>query len=292
MQFTRMRKSVFYLLISFWIFFQPNGGFCISIESKSSDNFVLEQEYKIWKANGTKLSNILLFKLFEHYKKERSWESGFKTLFRFDQALLSNFEKKEILVQKALMDLLLNFPEKAIEVCLSIENDSLSINQRKLMTSVLLVSLIKTRDYRLSQTKFENYISTTKDENSHTFELKENYRQQVIAMNNLPLKSVKKARRLSMFLPPAGLFYAGSPKRGFISLGLQLASVGYLTANVLFQNYATAATFNLHWVRLFYIGAVNQSNELVKNYNEKILVKEEAKLKDLIFDLLQTTDKQ
>ena len=291
MQFTRMPKSAFYLLISFWIFFQPARGFCTLIKSEVFDNFVLEQEYKIWKANGTNLSNTLLFELLDYYKKQSSWASGFKILFRFDQSLLSNIDKKEVLVQKALIDLMLDFPEKAIEVCLGIENDSLSYNQRRLMTSVLLVSLIKTKDYRLSQTKFENYIATISNEKNLNFDIKEKYRQKVIDINNLPLKSIKKARRLSIFLPSSGLFYAGSPKKGFISLGLQLASTGYLALNILFQNYATAATFNLHWVRLFYIGAVNQSNTLVKNYNEKLLSVEETKLKELIFEFLQTTQK-
>jgi len=285
MQLIRMPKSVFYLIISFWFFSQKNIGFCELTKTDSISDFIIEQEYKIWKASGTEKSNILLFELLDFYKKEKMWELGFKTIYRFDNSFLSYFERKEILVQKALFDLLLNYPEKAMEVCLSLERDSLTYSQKKRNTTIMLVSLIKTKDYRLSQTKLENYISSLADKESY-FGLMEKYRQQVVSINSLNLKSVKKARKLSIFLPGAGLFYAGSPKRGIINIGLQIGAASYLAANIFFQNYGTAATFNLHWLRLFYIGAVNQSNDLVKIHNDILTHREETKLKETIFDIM------
>lgn len=288
MPFNMTPNWVYCLFISCFLLFgiteQALGG----SRADSISSFVLGQEYKIWKAANTPLANQLTWELYEHYKGQKNWELGFKTLFRFNLETISKQEKLEIQVQKALMDFLLDFPQKAIENCLAVENDSLSSVQRKLITSIMLISLIRTGEYRLSQTKFENYLSFTNTSESTRFEWKEKYRSQVVAITNLPLKSVSKARRLSTFLPSSGLFYAGSPGKGLINLGLQLATAGYLTVNILAQNYATAATFNLHLVRLFYTGGVNQTDALVKSHNSKIIKTEEKKLEDLVFSFVNT----
>jgi len=286
MPFIKMQKWAFFLLINILTCsaaIQAGNGI---YKQDVSERYILEIEYKIWKAESQQKANELKWELFQFYKKERKWDLGFKTLFRLDQKEMNESQRIDYKIQLALVDMLLDFPQKAIEVCLAIENDTLSFNQRKLMTSILLVSLIKTGEYRLSQTKLENYLTQNFAEKSIGFELKEKYRNEVIQISNLPLKSIRKARNLSMFLPSAGIFYAGSPRKGFTNLGIQMAAAGYLTANILTQNYFTAATFNLHLLRLFFIGGVNQTDGLVRRRNQELTEKNKIKLEEIVFEIL------
>ncbi len=85
----------------------------------------------------------------------------------------------------------------------------------------------------------------------------------------LELKSMKTARNLSYF-PGAGLFYAGKPGRGIVSLLLQLALIttGVLSA---FHGYwALAYIFNATALIRLYFGGSIYAQKLVHYHNTKI----------------------
>lgn len=102
------------------------------------------------------------------------------------------------------------------------------------------------------------------------------------------LKSVRKARRLSKCLPGAGLFYAGKPGKALLNISLQLVALGYTGANVYIGNYATAATAGLYMMKSFYIGGVNQLNEIVPKVNYKRSKKFNDKVRNAYLTKLKT----
>jgi len=84
------------------------------------------------------------------------------------------------------------------------------------------------------------------------------------------LKSLKKAKRLSSVIPGMGLFYAGEPGKAIINILLQLGALTYTGINIYFTNYITAATTGVFLIRIFYVGGINQLNDIipVKNYQK------------------------
>lgn len=96
------------------------------------------------------------------------------------------------------------------------------------------------------------------------------------------IKRLAKARKLSMFLPGAGLFYSGYPGKAFVNIGLQVASLGFIGYNVLMMNYFTAATAGVKLFLLFYTGGVNQLEYLVNSRNEQVLREFNSLVKDFM----------
>lgn len=97
------------------------------------------------------------------------------------------------------------------------------------------------------------------------------------------IKSLQKARKLSKFLPGAGLFYIGKSGRALGNITLLLASASYTALNIFCGNYFTSATAGVHLIRLFYTGGINQINDLVPivNYNHTRIFNDKIKSKIL-----------
>lgn len=242
-------------------------------------------EWKVWKSANPESMNDNLWTLYRYYKGCRSFTEGYQTLMRMDKKSMSYQDGLYVEIQKGLLRMLSADWEGASKICLSIENDSLDHQNLTLLYPILIASLIEKGEYRLSQSKFENYLEKLNLDDSRRFTFQEEYRSKVAEVNSIHLKSVRKARLLSILLPPSGLFYAGKPGKAFTNLGLQLAAAGYLTFNIVTQSYFTAATFNLHLVRLFYTGGVNQTNALVKEYNRFVTHKAADELEQLFFQI-------
>jgi hypothetical protein len=149
------------------------------------------------------------------------------------------------------------------------KNYSLPINTLDYRNSILLHGFIlnELNIYKSAAEKFIefnnnlNLITVQKDSLNN---LITNY----YAVKQVPhLKSLKKAIRLSKFIPGAGLFYAGEPGKAFANIGLQLFALGFTGANVYFTNYITAATSGIFLIKSFYTGGINQLNDIVPQKN-------------------------
>lgn len=147
---------------------------------------------------------------------------------------------------------------------------AIPINSKEYKNTVLLHGLVlnELNNYSQANIQLQDYCNivnvsgATRDTLSH-------FIKSYYSKNNIPkLKSLKKARQLSKFLPGAGLFYAGKPGKALVNIGFQLVAVGYTAANIYVANYITAASAGLFMIRSFYTGGVNQLNEVIpkKNY--------------------------
>jgi len=88
----------------------------------------------------------------------------------------------------------------------------------------------------------------------------------------LPLLRLKRpavARWLSLLLPGSGLWYAGQPGLGALSLGLTGGSVALVTFSLIGGYYTVAATVGLYLFRLFYGGGVRNAVKFVRQHNLK-----------------------
>ncbi len=87
------------------------------------------------------------------------------------------------------------------------------------------------------------------------------------------MKSIRKAKVLSLIVPGLGQAYNGDYGKGLLNLLLVSGSGTWITWNVLNSTYLTAATAGVYVFLYFYFGGANQSSWLVpaKNNKKKIL---------------------
>ncbi|MBK9318219.1 MAG: hypothetical protein IPM91_04905 [Bacteroidetes bacterium] len=90
---------------------------------------------------------------------------------------------------------------------------------------------------------------------------------------NIPkLRSIKKAKTLSLLFPGLGQAYNGNFGKGFVSLLLVSGSGAWVGWNIFNTTYITAATAGVYIFLYFYFGGANQSSWLVpvKNHKKKL----------------------
>jgi tetratricopeptide (TPR) repeat protein len=95
------------------------------------------------------------------------------------------------------------------------------------------------------------------------------------------LRSIKKAKTLSLIFPGLGQSYNGNYGKGFLNFLLTGGSATFGVINVLQTNYITAATAGVYLFLYFYLGGANQSSYLVptKNYAKKRKYNDQLKSK-------------
>jgi tetratricopeptide (TPR) repeat protein len=196
----------------------------------------------------------------EHYE-------AYNSLIRALNYDLNDSIKCAINYELALNLYLSNYYADADKFCA--KNYSLPINSTEYKNSILLHGFIlnELNNYKLAAEKFQEYNNLI----SANSELKDSLNNMVanyyIIKNQPKLKSLKKAIKLSKFIPGAGLFYVGEPAKALANIGLQLFALGYIGANIYFTNYITAASVGVFLIKSFYTGGVNQLNDIVPNKN-------------------------
>jgi hypothetical protein len=213
------------------------------------------------KTNSLIARSICLKNLKRHY-------DAYNSLVRVLNFDLNDSLKCYVNYQLALNLFLANYYNDAEKYCL--KNYSLPINSIDYKNSILLHGFIlnELNKYKLASEKFVEYNNASNVINSQKDTLNAIIANYFVSKNLPKLKSLKKAVRLSKFLPGSGLFYIGEPARAFANIGLQLFAIGYTGANIYFANYITAASVGVFLIKSFYTGGVNQLNEIVpkKNY--------------------------
>ena len=86
---------------------------------------------------------------------------------------------------------------------------------------------------------------------------------------NPNLKNEKKAQTLATFIPGAGMLYLGNTKEGIISLGLQLATLGFAGYNFWNGYYLSGFLTGFGLFQAFYFGGIRRTEILTRQYNEK-----------------------
>lgn len=218
-------------------------------------------------SNNTNEKIDVLFKRAKCFKIANQNYKAYNSLVRVLQYDLSDSLKCKANYELALNLYLSNYFLDAEKYCA--KNYSLPINTNDYSNSILLHTFIlnELNNYSMASAKSIDYISNltiSKAKKDSLLTLVSSY---YIKKNVPKLKSLKKARRLSKILPGAGLFYAGKPGKALANIGFQLLAVGYTGLNVYAQNYVTAATAGIFFVRMFYTGGVNQLNEVIPKVN-------------------------
>ena len=248
-----------------------------------------ERIYFFSKNNNEKINSLILRSIcLKNLKRHYDAYNSLVRVLNFD---LNDSLKCYVNHQLALNLFLANYYNAAETYCL--KNYSLPINSIDYKNSILLHGFILNElyQYNLAAEKFVEYnnasdISSLQKDTLN--KIVENY----FASKNLPkLKSLKKAVRLSKFLPGSGLFYIGEPARAFSNIGLQLFAIGYTGANIYFANYITAASVGVFLIRSFYTGGVNQLNEIVPKKNSLRSRKFNDNFKSQYFYKLKNYDK-
>ncbi len=224
-----------------------------------------ERVFLFSNANSEKVES--LFKRANCFKLINQHDKAYNSLVRVLQFDLNDSVRCKANYELALNLYLSGYFSDAEKYCA--KNYSLPLTTIDYNNSIVLHVFIlnELNNYTEALQKSTNYITSLnidKDKkDSLTTFLANHYTKK-----NIPkLKSLKKARRLSKVLPGSGLFYAGKPGKALTNIGFQLLAVGYTGINVYAQNYVTAATVGVFFMRMFYTGGVNQLNEVIPKIN-------------------------
>lgn len=215
-------------------------------------------------------------------KAQEKYEQIGSLLSRIDLTEISDSLKQEIYFQKALGYYLSNKfedAEKNILPSFNVEN----YNTKTHLNSVLLYTFIldELGKWNQAQLVINDYIKNQtqlpaleKERITHTLD-------SIYATDQHPrLKSIKKAKTLSLLFPGLGQAYNGNYGKGFLNFLLTGGSATFGVYNVLQTNYITAATAGIYLFLYFYLGGANQSSYIVptKNYTKKRKYNDQLKL--------------
>ena len=70
--------------------------------------------------------------------------------------------------------------------------------------------------------------------------------------------NIKKATKLSSFIPGSGQIYLGYWGEGLTNASLQLCSVAFIAYNIIAAQYFTAITLGTGLLQKFYVGGINR----------------------------------
>jgi hypothetical protein len=190
---------------------------------------------------------------------------AYRSLLRIVSFDLSDSLRCVANYQLALNLYLSSYFQEAEKFCA--RNASIPINSAEYKSSILLHAFVlnELNNYFMAELKFKEYCNLIELSQSQREDLLDYVRDYY---RHLPkIKSLSKARKLSTWLPGAGLFYIGKPGRAFANIGFQIFAIGYTAANVYVANYFTAATAGVFLLRSFYVGGINQLHDVVPEVN-------------------------
>lgn len=227
----------------------------------------LEYEKAIFACGNDTVKNFYIFKKSLCQKLSGNFNAEIKTLLRVNLSTCSDSLACVVYYESALANYVLANFKRSTE--LLERAHSLPINTNEYNSCLLLHGFVlnELNNYSQAKAKFTEYFKNStgiKSEKS-LFLIDSLY-----SAKHIPkLKSLKKARRMSLILPSSGLFYAGKPGRAITNITLLLSAAAYTSYNVFITNYYTAISSGFYFMRYFYTGGVNQLNDEIPKYNYK-----------------------
>jgi hypothetical protein len=220
-------------------------------------------------------------------KAQQKFEQIGSLLSRIELSSLSDSIKQEIYFQKGLGYYLsdnFELAEKNISPSFNLE----SFNTNTQLNSVLLYTFILDELGKWNQAHqvMNDYIQNNK---IFTIENKLVLKQTLDSIYEPSLqptlRSIKKAKTLSLIFPGLGQAYNGDYRKGILNLLLTGGSATFGVYNVLQANYITAATAGVYLFLYFYLGGANQSsyNVPTKNYIKKRKYNDQLKSEMIYF---------
>ncbi|MBK7964994.1 MAG: hypothetical protein IPK10_06710 [Bacteroidetes bacterium] len=215
-------------------------------------------------------------------KAQEKFEQIGSLLSRIDLNKISDSLKQEIYFQKALGYYLsdrFDDAEKNILPSFNLE----TFNTKTQLNSVLLYAFILDEQGKWSQAHqvMNDYIrNQTQLPSLEKERLTQSLDSLYATDQHHKLKSIKKAKTLSLIFPGMGQAYNGNYGKGFLNFLLTGGSATFGVYNVLQANYITAATAGVYLFLYFYLGGANQSSYIVptKNYTKKRKYNDRLKL--------------
>lgn len=192
-------------------------------------------------------------------------------LSRLDGLSLSDSLKGQIYFQKALSYYLTDKYELAEKSILPFFNLA-ETDYALAVSSAFLYATALGESGKWQEAKIF-LLDFVKNENRITPELQVSLTENInilYSKENIPkLKSIRKAKTLSLLFPGLGQAYNGNYGKGFVSLALVSGSAAFIAFNIINTTYLTAATAGAYLFLYFYFGGANQSNWLVPKKNNK-----------------------
>jgi TM2 domain-containing membrane protein YozV len=193
-------------------------------------------------------------------------------LRRVSNIQMSDSLKFVLLYEKSLGCYLSENFDKAEQLLLPVFN--IEINTVQLHASKILYSLILNEMGRWMEASsvltaaINSDVTLTDDEKQKGLTIVAD----LYSKKNMPvLRSIIKARTLSLLFPGLGQLYNGNTGTAALSFTFVSLSGLYIAYNIINTTYLTAATSGAYLFLYFYFGGVNQANVLVpqKNYYKK-----------------------
>ncbi|HWY37239.1 MAG TPA: hypothetical protein VNY73_01680 [Bacteroidia bacterium] len=233
--------------------------------NKQYKDACIEYEKEIFLSRNDSIQNFYLLKKAVCQKLLGTFNSEERTLARINVSKCTDSVTCVVYYERALCNYMLANFTKAndlLERAFSLPVSTAEYDACLLLHGFVLNELYK---YEAAKNKFTAYYKTGRNSES----LKAvSFIDSIYATKNIPhLKSLKKARRMSFFLPGAGLFYAKKPGRAITNITLLLGSATFTGYNIFIGNYITAAIAGVYFMKYFYTGGINQLNDEIPRYN-------------------------
>jgi len=235
----------------------------------------VEYEYIYYSYSDNDVKTRALLKKATCYKKLGLFPESLKCLERINVEGLSDSVTYQVLYETALSAFLSNdygYAElQFIQMKLYVK-DSTLINSSQLLYAM---TLNEQQKWTEAEKELESYI--TKSNSSLNDSLTKKIHS--LYTGTPKLLNVKKAMRMSSFIPGSGQMYLGYWGDGITNASLQLCSLAFIGYNVLAAQYFTAVTLGTGLLQKFYVGGIHRVKYLgdKKNYERAKKFNEEAK---------------
>lgn len=207
-------------------------------------------------------NNCLLKKVYCLKVMGKYAEAG-KTALRFDLSNLSDSSQFILRNELIVCYYLSGFYEDALSQIQQLRffvKDSLLTQNSKLWEILCLTQL---KRYPEAKEVFGAYASAKN--------VKMNVDSVFAFEKSNKFKNVKKAAALATFLPGAGMLYVGNTTEGLVSLGLQIATLGFGFHNISKGYYLSGFFTGFGLFQAFYFGGIRRTELLAEQKNRQLI---------------------
>ncbi len=222
------------------------------------NNSALEYERLAYLSENNELKTRALLDKANCYKLTHDYEKSLSTLYRIKQTGVNDSLLSVIKYEIALISYMLKDYNKAGDELRNMKllSDSTLFNRYQFL---YIIVLNEQRKWEEAEKEFETYC----EYNTLGFKSDSLYQEKP------DLKKIKKARRLSTFMPGVGQMYAGKPFNGIVNILLN-GSGSLLTYYCFANNFYIIGVFTgITSVYRFYSGGVRNAGFIAKQTNDK-----------------------